>query len=127
MKRLIALLFLVPIGIVIIAMAVANRQNVSLSLPPELGYEPFPMPLFALLFATLLLGMIIGSIVTWMKQGKHRKRARNQKAESTKMAYEVEKQKSRVEDMVAQTSGAEMTSEQKAFTALGLPAPKTAS
>ncbi|MEE9314303.1 MAG: DUF1049 domain-containing protein [Rhizobiaceae bacterium] len=136
MKRLVALLLLVPIGIVIIALAIANRQAVHLSLPAEFisllpssmqsGYAPLAMPLFALLFATLLVGMVIGSIVTWLKQGKHRKQARIQRAEATKMAYEAEKQKSKADQMNVKLSDGEMSSEQKAFTALGLPAPKTA-
>ena len=34
------------------------------------------MPLFVLLFAALGLGMIVGSLATWLKQGRYRKLAR---------------------------------------------------
>lgn len=124
MKRLLALFILVPIGIVVIALAVANRQMVTLSVPPQIGDEPFlsfAIPLYALIFATLIVGMLIGSFATWIKQGRHRKQARAQKVEAVKMAGEAEKQKSRADDLVD-----EMTSEQKALTALGLPAPSKA-
>ncbi len=124
MKRLLALLILVPVGIIIITMALANRQWVDLSLPPELGYAPLPVPLFALLFATLLLGMFLGGLITWLKQGKHRKLARANKMEANKMSVEAEKQKTRAEGMADEISG-EMSSEAKAFSALGLPAPSS--
>lgn len=125
MKRILILLILVPIAIIVVALAVANRHSVNLTLPPELGFEPWSVPLFVLLFATLFLGMVIGSMATWFKQGKHRKTARAQKVEATKMAFEAEKQKTRAEELAAEVAG-DMSQEQKAFSALGLPGPKKA-
>ena len=125
MKKLLLLLLLIPIGIVVIALAVANRQVVNLSLPPELGFEPVGIPLFALLFITLLVGMVIGSIATWVKQSKHRKRANATKVEATKMTFEAEKQKERADHLASKMSP-EPSTEQRAFAALGLPGPNKA-
>lgn len=122
MKKFLLLLLLVPLGIVILALAVANRQSVPLALPPELGFAPVQIPLFALLFVTLLVGMVVGSCATWVKQGKHRKQAVQQKTEATKLAFEAEKQKTRAEELAAEKS-ASAGQEQRAFAALGLPAP----
>jgi len=100
MKRLITLFILVPIGIAIIALAVANRQQVTLNVPPDVGGAPLfsqSVPVYALVFIVLLFGMILGSCATWLKQGKHRKQARLQKVEATKAAFEAEKQKERAE------------------------------
>ena len=56
MKRIAGLFILLPIGILIVALAVANRQVVTVSIPPQVGDAPlyaFSLPLFALLFAML--------------------------------------------------------------------------
>lgn len=125
MKRFLLLLLLVPIGIVIIALAVANRQSVNLVLPPELGFDPISVPVFVLIFVTLLAGMVIGSCATWIKQGKHRKEARVAKVECTKMTFEAQKQKERAEALASDTTDNAST-EQRAFAALGLTGPSKA-
>jgi len=126
MKRFLLLLLLVPIGIVIIALAVANRQSVNLALPPELGFDPVSVPVFALIFTTLLVGMVIGSCATWFKQGKHRKEARVAKVECTKLTFEAEKQKKRAESLATEVSDS-VSTEQRAFAALGLAGPSGSS
>ena len=124
MKRIAALLVFVPIGIIVIALAVANRQVVSVSIPPQIGDAPlysFSLPLFALLFATLFAGMVIGSFATWISQGKHRKEARIQKLEATKQSFEAQKQAE-----IVQSIDEKMTEEHKALGALGLAPPNKA-
>ena len=121
MKRFAALLIFVPVGIVVIALAVANRQAVSVAIPPQIGDAPlysFSLPLFALLFATLFAGMVIGSFATWISQGKHRKEARIQKLEATKQSFEAQKQSE-----LAKDKEEELTDEQKALGALGIAPP----
>ena len=124
MKRIITLLLLVPIGIVVIALSVANRQSVTLSIPPQVGDAPlyaFNLPLYVVLFATLFVGLLIGSCATWFSQGRHRKMARENKLEATKLGFEAEKLKE------AASSNEDNTSdESKALQALGLPAPSKA-
>lgn len=124
MKRIAALLLFVPVGIVVIALAVANRQVVSVSVPPQIGDAPlyaFSLPLFVLLFATLFAGMVIGSFATGISQGKHRKEARVQKLEATKQSFEAQKQAE-----LAQAADEKVTEEQKALGALGLAPPNKA-
>lgn len=124
MKRIAALLIFLPIGILIVALAVANRQIVTVSIPPQVGDAPlysFSLPLFALLFVILFIGMLIGSSATWLTQGKHRKQARVQKVEATKATFEAQKHAERA-DAMAET----MTNEQKALGALGLAPPSSA-
>ena len=124
MKRLATLLVFVPIGIVVVALAVANRQVVTFSVPPQVGDAPlyaFSMPLFALLFVMLMIGMVLGSFATWVTQAKHRKQARVQKVEATKMTAEAQKQAERA-DLLVET----LTNEQKALGALGIAAPTKA-
>ena len=125
MKRIAGLFILLPIGILIVALAVANRQVVTVSIPPQVGDAPlysFSLPLFALLFAMLFVGMLIGSFATWITQGKHRKQARIQKVEATKATFEAQKQAERAEAMAES-----ITNEQKALAALGLAPPSSSS
>lgn len=124
MKRLVGLLIFVPIGIIVVALAVANRQIITVSIPPQVGDAPlysFSLPLFALLFATLFMGMLLGSFATWLTQARHRKQARQQKQQADKMANEASKQAERA-DALEETS----SDEQKALNALGLAPPSKA-
>ncbi|MGI9363545.1 MAG: lipopolysaccharide assembly protein LapA domain-containing protein [Rhizobiaceae bacterium] len=124
MKRLVGLLIFVPIGIIVVALAVANRQMITVSIPPQVGDAPlysFSLPLFALLFATLFVGMLLGSFATWLTQARHRKQARQQKQQADKMTSEANKQAERA-DALEETP----SDEQKALTALGLAPPSKA-
>ena len=124
MKKFITLLILVPVGIVVVALSVANRQNITLSVPPQVGDAPlysFDLPLYAVLFAALFVGVLIGSCATWFSQGKHRKSARENKIEATKLGFETQQLKEKVHD-----SSQDASDESKALRALGLPAPSRA-
>jgi len=79
MRRTIRLIILVPIGIVLIALALANRAPVTLSLDPFRPDQPaaaITVPLFVALFAALLVGLAIGGMAAWLGQGKWRRAAR---------------------------------------------------
>ena len=79
LKRLIAVLVLAPVAIVLIALAVSNRTPTRFTIDPFNPGNPvltMELPLFIWLFAALGVGMIIGSVATWFKQGRYRKSAR---------------------------------------------------
>ena len=124
LKRLMTLFVLVPIAIVVITLAVTNRQPVTIGIPPHVGDEPFysfTLPLFVLVFVAVLVGMFIGSFATWLKQGKHRKRARQQKMEATKWHVEADKEKERAEELARKVASTDATSPDA-----GLPVPTKA-
>ena len=84
MKRAAKLLLLVPIIIIAVAIAVANRHRVTFSLDPFAEANPalsLDLPLFWLLFGALAIGVLLGGIATWLRQGKWRKAARRDHAE----------------------------------------------
>ena len=74
----------IPLAIVLIALAVANREPVAFTMDPFNPGNPgltMELPLFAWLFMALVLGLIIGSLVTWFRQGRYRRLARERAAE----------------------------------------------
>jgi uncharacterized integral membrane protein len=104
-RKLVNVLVLIPVGIVLIVLSVANRQPVTLALNPfrpEDSVLSLSAPFFVFLFGATILGMVIGSLATWFSQGKHRKRARSEAREAVKWHGEADRQKTRAEAIAAQ-------------------------
>jgi len=79
LRKIVIAVILVPLGIVIIAFAVANRQVVTVSFDPFSAAEPaaaLSLPLFALMIVLLIIGVIIGGAAAWLRQSEWRRRAR---------------------------------------------------
>jgi uncharacterized integral membrane protein len=79
LRKIVAALILVPLAVVIIAFAVANRQIVTVSLDPFSASDPaaaMALPLFALIMLLLIVGVLIGGMAAWLRQGKWRTAAR---------------------------------------------------
>lgn len=69
----------------VVTLSVVNRQIVRLSLDPFSIENPaiyVEWPLFVYLFIALFIGILVGGIGSWMKQGKWRKSARARAAEA---------------------------------------------
>lgn len=78
-NRFVLIAVFVPLAIILIAFAVANRSLVAFTVDPFNPGNPaltWQMPLFVLLFAAVAVGMIVGSLATWIRQGRYRKLAR---------------------------------------------------
>ena len=85
LNRFLIVLVLVPLAIILIALAVANRGAVPFTLDPFNPGNPaltVDLPLFALLFIALAIGLIVGSVTTWAKQQRYRKLAREREREA---------------------------------------------
>ena len=88
LSRFVSILLYLPLAIVLVALAVANRGAVAFTIDafnpgsPSLTWQ---VPLFALLFIALAVGLIIGSFATWLVQGRHRRAARQGKAETERL------------------------------------------
>lgn len=99
MRRFLILFVLLPVAIVIVALSVANRAGVVLSLDPFTGGAPrwsIEAPLFVLLFATLAIGIVIGGIATWIGQGRWRRAARTERANAARLRQEIERLRQRM-------------------------------
>lgn len=87
LKRILTLVIFVPLGILLVVLAVANRQMVTLALNPfrpEDSVLSLSAPFFLFLFLAVLFGMAIGSAVTWWSQGRYRRQARIEAREALK-------------------------------------------
>lgn len=109
-RKLVNVLILVPIAIVLIVLSVANRNAVTLALNP---FDPadtvlsVSAPFFVFLFLAVMVGMVIGSLATWFKQGKYRKKARVEAREAVRWHTEADRQRERAE---AASGGNSLTS-----------------
>ena len=98
MKRAFYYLVLLLALLVIAAFALANRQWIAQGV--DLSYDPtrpggaestIHLPMFLVLFGVLLLGMILGGVTVWLKQGRFRRAARVAKVEAERHRSEVER------------------------------------
>jgi uncharacterized integral membrane protein len=91
-RKLVIWLVLVPLGIVILMFAVANRQLVTVSFDPFNAVQPaasLTLPLFVLIFTLVLLGVLIGGCAAWMRQARYRRTARMLEGEVAGLRREV--------------------------------------
>jgi uncharacterized integral membrane protein len=96
MRRALSWLIFLPVGIVLVLLAIANRTAVTLSLDPFSREAPalsFTMPLFVLLLAAVMVGVIIGGTATWLRQGVHRRLERQYRKDAERYRTETEKLK----------------------------------
>lgn len=91
MARVLTWLLAVPVGVVVVALAVANRRSIVLSLDPFRPDSPafsVAVPLFALIFAALLAGVLLGGLTVWWRQGVNRRIARARRREIERLEGE---------------------------------------
>ncbi len=78
--RILKLLVMLPVAVVILAFAIANRHAVTVSFDPLSGVDAsgatLTLPLFIVLFVVLIVGVTVGGIATWFTQSHYRRRAR---------------------------------------------------
>jgi len=106
MRRAFVLFVLVPLAIVVVVLSVANRASVTFSLDPFGGDPPalsVTAPFFVFLFATLFLGILVGGVAAWIRQGRWRSLARAERAELLRARQEVERLRERVTEITSTT------------------------
>jgi uncharacterized integral membrane protein len=88
MRKFITAAIVIPLVVVIVGFAVANRQIVTISFDPFDATQPalaLTAPLFILIFVLVGLGVLIGGIAAWFRQHKWRARARRAEAEAQEL------------------------------------------
>jgi uncharacterized integral membrane protein len=90
-RKIATAVILVPLAVIIIGFAVANRQIVSISFDPFDSAHPayaLVLPLFAIVFVLVILGVVIGGIAAWIGQSRWRRAARRLEAEAIELRSE---------------------------------------
>jgi uncharacterized integral membrane protein len=92
-RRIVTTIIVVPLAVVLIAFAVANRQMVTVSFDPFSVTEPaavLTLPLFALIILLLIVGVAIGGAAAWLRQSRWRSAARRLEREVADLRAKVD-------------------------------------
>jgi uncharacterized integral membrane protein len=93
LRKIVTALILIPLAVVVIALAVANRQPVLVSFDPFDQLHPAmarALPLYQLMLLLLVAGVVIGGVAAWARQGKWRRAARLADAQARELRAEVD-------------------------------------
>jgi uncharacterized integral membrane protein len=92
-RKIVSAVILLPLAVVIIIFAVANRQSVTVSFDPFSTASPayaVTLPLFLLVVMLIILGMLIGGTVAWIGQARWRRAARRLDADVRALRQELD-------------------------------------
>jgi uncharacterized integral membrane protein len=85
MRKFFTGLVLIPLGLVLIVFAVANRHLVTVSFDPFNSSDPavgMRLPLFVVIIAVAIVGVVAGGLATWFRQRHWRRAARRHEADA---------------------------------------------
>jgi uncharacterized integral membrane protein len=85
MRKFFTGLVLIPLGLIFIVFAVANRHLVTVSFDPFNSTNPsvaVTMPLFIVIIAVAIAGVVAGGCATWFRQRHWRRAARQHEADA---------------------------------------------
>ena len=85
MRKFLTALIVIPLGVILVAFAVANRHFVTVSFDPFIADDPslsLTLPLFLLLILVAALGVVAGGSAVWFGQRRWRRAARQKDAEA---------------------------------------------
>jgi uncharacterized integral membrane protein len=85
MRKFLNAVILIPLGLIFIAFAIANRHLVTVSFDPFNSKDPslgFTLPLFVVIIAVAMLGVVAGGAATWFRQRHWRRAARQHEADA---------------------------------------------
>jgi hypothetical protein len=92
-RRVLRSIVMVPAAAALVALAVANRQPVTVSFDP---FDPsdsdltVSIPLYLVGFTVLIAGVVLGGVAAWLNQGKWRRTGTRLAAEIGVMRNELE-------------------------------------
>ena len=92
MRKFFTALVVIPLGILFIVFAVANRHLVTVSFDPFNTVNPsvaVTMPLFVAIIVVAILGVAAGGTATWFRQRHWRRAARQHEAEARRARAET--------------------------------------
>jgi uncharacterized integral membrane protein len=92
MRKFFTGLIVLPLGVIFVVFAVANRHLVTVSFDPFNSSNPsvgVTLPLFAVIIIVAILGVMAGGMATWLRQRRGRRAARRHEAEAQQAKAEL--------------------------------------
>jgi uncharacterized integral membrane protein len=92
MRKFFTAVVVVPLGLIFIVFAVANRHLVTVSFDPFNSSAPsvaIRLPLFIVIIAVAILGVAAGGSATWFRQRRWRRAARQHEADARRARGEL--------------------------------------
>jgi uncharacterized integral membrane protein len=92
MRKFFTALVLIPLGLVFIVFAVANRHLVTVSFDPFNSANPsvaVTLPLFVVIIVVAIAGVVAGGCATWFRQRHWRRAARQYEADARQVRAQL--------------------------------------
>jgi uncharacterized integral membrane protein len=97
MRKFLTAVTVIPLFVLFVVFAVANRHDVTVAFDPFNSADPalaLTMPLFVLIIAAMIVGVLVGGSAIWIGQRRWRRAARQHRAEAETARAELANVKS---------------------------------
>jgi uncharacterized integral membrane protein len=91
-RKIINFAVLLPLAVILMIFAVANRHWVTVSFDPFNSINPslaIDLPLFVVILLSMIAGVLAGGAATWIRQGRWRRAARRHEADAAAARAEL--------------------------------------
>ena len=98
LRKIFNVLVILPLAVLFVVFAVANRHIVTLSFDPFNSSDPalgVSLPLFVVIIAVAMFGVVAGGVATWFGQRHWRRAARLHEADARHARAELAAQRER--------------------------------
>jgi uncharacterized integral membrane protein len=86
MRKFFTAVVVIPLGVIFVVFALANRHLVTVSFDPlgsgDSAFDLPPLPLFVIIIAAVILGVLAGGLATWFRQRRWRRASRQHEADA---------------------------------------------
>lgn len=93
MRSVLRIIVFIPLGLVFLFFAVANRGAVRIFLDPFPGSEvapSFEAPLYLVVLTSIALGVVAGGLSSWIAHGRYRRAAKAARVDAKKARSEAD-------------------------------------
>ena len=100
-RKIVTVVLLVPLAVILIGLAVANRQTVTVSFDPFDAAHPAyaaSLPLFVLILILVIFGVLLGGVAAWLRQARWRWAARRAEKENQELRLELDRRQHNLSD-----------------------------
>jgi uncharacterized integral membrane protein len=92
MRKFLNAIVWIPLAVILVVFAVANRHLITVSFDPFNSNDPalgITLPLFVVIIAVAILGVVAGGSATWFGQRRWRRAARQHEADARELRAQL--------------------------------------